>query len=164
MEDFSARDGQYVAEPEPDDRAYPFRLSARDAARVGQLFLNGGRWATSRSFPLLRQGRYNGLLLNEAWSSGIPLYVVGAAARILGTGRRLRVWLWRPEHCLCSIKATGGGADCRYPAECKRHQNKSLHGTIAIDCCCSSMNRPALECHFAPSRNRPVLCRGITPP
>lgn len=121
-----------------------------------------GRQADRSRF--LGQGRYNGLLLNKAWSSGIPLYVVGAAARILGTGRRLRVWLWRPEHCLCSIKATGGGADCRSPAECKRHQNKSLHGSIAIDCCCRSMNRPALECHFAPSRNRPVLCRGITPP
>jgi CubicO group peptidase (beta-lactamase class C family) len=44
MEDFSARDGQYVTEPQSIHQAYPFSLSARDAARFGLLFLNGGQW------------------------------------------------------------------------------------------------------------------------
>ncbi|WP_230980479.1 serine hydrolase domain-containing protein [Oryzicola mucosus] len=37
MQDFSARDGSYVSERHSNHPAYPFRLSARDAARFGQL-------------------------------------------------------------------------------------------------------------------------------
>jgi CubicO group peptidase (beta-lactamase class C family) len=44
MEDFLARDGKYVTEPQSIHQAYPFSLSARDAARFGLLFLNGGQW------------------------------------------------------------------------------------------------------------------------
>lgn len=45
MEDFKARDGGYVTERQSEHPAYPFRLSARDAARFGQLYLDGGRWS-----------------------------------------------------------------------------------------------------------------------
>ncbi|MDI6028398.1 serine hydrolase [Corticibacterium sp. UT-5YL-CI-8] len=51
MEDFSARDGRYVAERQSEHSAYPFSLSARDAARFGQLFLNGGRWEGKQVIP-----------------------------------------------------------------------------------------------------------------
>ena len=51
MEDFSARDGQYVAEAQSEHPAYPFTMSARDAARFGQLFLNGGRWGGKQIVP-----------------------------------------------------------------------------------------------------------------
>jgi len=51
MEDFSARDGRYVFEELSQYPAYPFHLSARDAARFGQLFLNGGRWADRQIVP-----------------------------------------------------------------------------------------------------------------
>jgi CubicO group peptidase (beta-lactamase class C family) len=44
MDDFSTKDGRYAAEKLSQHPAYPFNLSARDAARFGQLFLNGGRW------------------------------------------------------------------------------------------------------------------------
>jgi len=44
MEDFSARHGRYIAERQSEHPAYPFSLSARDVARFGQLFLDGGRW------------------------------------------------------------------------------------------------------------------------
>jgi len=51
MEDFSAKDGGYVTEKLSEHPAYPFRLSARDAARFGQLFLDGGRWGDAQIVP-----------------------------------------------------------------------------------------------------------------
>lgn len=51
MEDFKARDGRYVVERQSDHPAYPFHLSARDAARFGQLYLNGGRWSGRQVIP-----------------------------------------------------------------------------------------------------------------
>ncbi|MFK8250769.1 serine hydrolase domain-containing protein [Ancylobacter terrae] len=44
MRDFSAADGRYVREAVSEHPAYPFRLSTRDAARFGQLYLQRGRW------------------------------------------------------------------------------------------------------------------------
>lgn len=51
MEDFSAKDGRYALETLSEHPAYPFRLSARDAARFGQLFLNGGVWGNKQVIP-----------------------------------------------------------------------------------------------------------------
>ncbi len=51
MEDFSPGDGRYVSEDFSRHPAYPFNLSARDAARFGQLFLNGGRWGDRQILP-----------------------------------------------------------------------------------------------------------------
>ncbi|MBN7809011.1 serine hydrolase [Agrobacterium rosae] len=51
MQDFSARDGRYVSEQHSIHPAYPFRLSARDAARFGQLYLDGGRWNGRQVIP-----------------------------------------------------------------------------------------------------------------
>ncbi|MHC4180480.1 MAG: serine hydrolase domain-containing protein, partial [Planctomycetota bacterium] len=45
MEDFRLQDTYYHLEPEHSIHpAYPFRMSARDMARFGLLFLRGGRW------------------------------------------------------------------------------------------------------------------------
>lgn len=51
MQDFSARDGSYSLENSSIHPAYPFRLSARDAARFGQLYLDAGRWNGRQVIP-----------------------------------------------------------------------------------------------------------------
>lgn len=51
MQDFSAHDGTYVSERHSIHPAYPFRLTARDAARFGQLFLDGGQWNGRQVIP-----------------------------------------------------------------------------------------------------------------
>lgn len=51
MEDFSAKDGRYALEKLSEHPAYPVRLSARDAARFGQLFLNDGKWGAKQIIP-----------------------------------------------------------------------------------------------------------------
>ena len=44
MQDFTAKDGDYVTGPHSMHRAYPFRISARDLARFGLLALHRGTW------------------------------------------------------------------------------------------------------------------------
>jgi len=45
MQDYRVRDGYYHLEPQHSIHpAYPFRMSARDMARFGLLYLRGGRW------------------------------------------------------------------------------------------------------------------------
>jgi CubicO group peptidase (beta-lactamase class C family) len=55
MEDFrynaDARDGGYVDLERSIHRAYPFRLTARDLARFGLLYLRDGRWGSRQVVP-----------------------------------------------------------------------------------------------------------------
>jgi CubicO group peptidase (beta-lactamase class C family)/poly(3-hydroxybutyrate) depolymerase len=55
MQDFrydaGRRDGEYVSFDASVHRGYPFRMSARDLARFGLLFLRGGRWKDQQVVP-----------------------------------------------------------------------------------------------------------------
>lgn len=51
MEDYESSDGEYVGGDDSIHPAYPFRISARDLARFGLLFLRGGQWRGEQVVP-----------------------------------------------------------------------------------------------------------------
>lgn len=51
MEDFWPGDGKYVTGRDSIHRAYPFRMTARDMARFGLLFLREGNWRGKQIVP-----------------------------------------------------------------------------------------------------------------
>lgn len=51
MQDFEPSDGHYVTGEDSIHRAYPFRMTARDLARFGLLYLRGGEWKGKQVVP-----------------------------------------------------------------------------------------------------------------
>ncbi|MBL8174382.1 MAG: serine hydrolase [Bryobacterales bacterium] len=51
MEHFTERDGAYTKGEDSIHPAYPFKMSARDLARFGLLFLNNGKWNGKQVVP-----------------------------------------------------------------------------------------------------------------
>jgi CubicO group peptidase (beta-lactamase class C family) len=51
MQDFEVADGTYVTGADSVHPAYPFRMTARDMARFGLLFLREGRWEGKQIIP-----------------------------------------------------------------------------------------------------------------
>jgi CubicO group peptidase (beta-lactamase class C family) len=51
MEDFKVEDVEYVRGPDSIHPAYPFRMTARDMARFGLLFLRNGEWRGRQVIP-----------------------------------------------------------------------------------------------------------------
>lgn len=51
MQDYEVADGEYVTGEDSVHRAYPFRLTARDLARFGLLYLRGGQWNGQQVVP-----------------------------------------------------------------------------------------------------------------
>jgi CubicO group peptidase (beta-lactamase class C family) len=51
MQDYTIDDGQYFTGPDSVYAAYPFRLTARDMARFGLLFLRQGAWRGNQVVP-----------------------------------------------------------------------------------------------------------------
>ncbi len=52
MEDFEVADGKYVTGADSIHRAYPFRMTARDLARFGLLYLRDGQWKGTQVVPV----------------------------------------------------------------------------------------------------------------
>ncbi len=51
MESYQVEDGEYYTGPDSIHPAYPFRMTARDMARFGLLFLRNGRWGERQVVP-----------------------------------------------------------------------------------------------------------------
>ncbi len=51
MQDWRAEDGTYFTGEQSVHAAYPMRMSARDLARFGLLYLRGGQWAGKQVVP-----------------------------------------------------------------------------------------------------------------
>ena len=51
MQDFTAADGRYVSHPASIHPAYHMNFTARDLARFGWLYFNGGRWGDRQIVP-----------------------------------------------------------------------------------------------------------------
>jgi CubicO group peptidase (beta-lactamase class C family) len=51
MEDYNFAEQEYVTGPDSVHRAYPFRMSARDMARFGLLYLRSGTWCGTKVVP-----------------------------------------------------------------------------------------------------------------
>jgi CubicO group peptidase (beta-lactamase class C family) len=51
MQDYRAADGVYGVEGESEHPVYAFRVSARDLARFGLLYLHSGRWRDTQLIP-----------------------------------------------------------------------------------------------------------------
>jgi len=95
MEDFAAKSCRYHREPSSIHEAYLFEISARDMARFGLLFANGGRWNGKQVVP-------------EAW--------VGESTRAYsetdrpGRGYGYLWWTIAPEHAgAATVLASGWG-------------------------------------------------------
>jgi CubicO group peptidase (beta-lactamase class C family) len=114
MEDFSSDDGKFVFEPSSDYPAYTFRLTARDLARFGWLFLNRGMWSGTRIVPADWVDEATNLGHTRTFLS-IMVSLVGLAVRGRGPVSCVRrelqgAWVWRPGLGGCSPFAPSGGA------------------------------------------------------
>ena len=82
MQDYRARDGYYHYELEKSEHpAYPFRMSARDMARYGLLYLNEGNWDGQRilSEEWVAASRFRHSELGETRGYGYMWWIDGSA-------------------------------------------------------------------------------------
>ncbi len=96
MQDFRRRDGYYSHEPEQSTHpAYIFRMSARDLARFGLLYLNKGQWDDSR-------------ILSEGWVTRSTSKQIDAN-RSMGYGYLWWVYKEKPYSKMKMYAALGVG-------------------------------------------------------
>ncbi|UCG33441.1 MAG: serine hydrolase [Phycisphaerales bacterium] len=99
MQDFRVRDGYYHYERDKSIHpAYPFRMSARDMARFGLLFLNKGEWDGRR-------------ILSEEWVADSTTSY-SDTGRGLGYGYMWWIALMEPFAGLGTYAARGVGEQC----------------------------------------------------
>lgn len=96
MQDFRRRDGYYSHQPEQSTHpAYIFRMSARDLARFGLLYLNKGQWDVSR-------------ILSEGWIKRSTSMQIDAN-RSMGYGYLWWVYKEKPYSTMKMYAALGVG-------------------------------------------------------
>jgi CubicO group peptidase (beta-lactamase class C family) len=112
MQDFTPADGRYISQDVSLYPAYLFHLSARDMARFGQLYLDGGNWNGSQVVPAewVQQSTTLKAMTTEPplggygylwWTLPPDSYGAGAAAAIGNGGQFITVL---PAHGLVVVQ------------------------------------------------------------
>ena len=97
MEDFRPTDGHYHHGPESRHPVYKLRMSARDLARVGLLYLRGGRWGAKQIVPEDWVHESTRVHSDLGGGQGYGYLWWSAAAQAGGESLSMR--------CLCSMRA-----------------------------------------------------------
>ena len=106
MEDFRLMDTYYHLEAEHSKYpAYPFRMSARDMARFGQLFLQNGRWQNQQIIP-------------EVWvEESTQTYSKNTRSKGRGYGYLWWTGIYGKKHKNYSAQGVGNQAIIVYPKD-----------------------------------------------
>ncbi len=132
MQDFTPADTTYVTGPDSVYAAYPFRLTARDMARFGLLFLRDGEWKGQQVVPAAWVRERYDLVLGRGRIGWLRLPVVDCREREAPPGRessrRQLLGAWRrrtlhPGH-------PGRGPGDRPPGEHRHPRQLGLLGGI----------------------------------
>ncbi len=104
MEDFDAKDGRYVRVPQSRHEGYPFKLTARDAARFGAHPRSARSWGGRQIIPAtwIPQSLYPSSDTDRGELGYDVLVVVARRAFRAGCGVRCRVW--RAVHRGCCLR------------------------------------------------------------
>lgn len=135
MEDFSARDGRYVADRQSEHSAYPF------SQRQGRCSF---RRAFSRWRPMGRKADRAGLFFEGIKQPLIPAPIGEAWDMAISGGRSTRKCLAPPlrSHQGMAVKpspAPGGRAGRRFWAERQGCANQPFHQSVAAACRCCAL-------------------------
>ena len=93
MQDYRPQDGHHLKSKVSAHSAYPFRMSARDLARFGLLFLRSGRWRAAGVVP----------------SSWVTESTTGYSQTHLGTGYGYMWWTGYPDRRVEIMDLPPGG-------------------------------------------------------
>ncbi|HEY4251654.1 MAG TPA: serine hydrolase [Roseomonas sp.] len=93
MQDYRPSDGWHLRGAASEHAAYPFRMSARDLARFGLLYLRGGRWRDRQVVP-------------AAW---VRESTTGWSETYLGSGYGYLWWTGFPDRRVAIMNLAPGG-------------------------------------------------------
>ena len=131
MQDFKISDGKYISGTESIHRVYAFRLSARDLARFGLLYLRNGKWKADQIVPhrWVREstatasdiglGRGYGYMWRTAVKGGLAPNVHLSEHCFFHSGAGLHYLIVIPKINLVIVHRVSTDADGPYP---RQHQ------------------------------------------
>jgi CubicO group peptidase (beta-lactamase class C family) len=127
MQDFDVRDGKYVGGPDSVHRVYAFRMSARDLARFGWLYLKKGRWRERQIVPAawvaastavhsdIGRGRGYGYMWRTAVDGGLAPNVNLTDPCFYHSGAGIHFLIVMPAHELVIVHRVATDAPGPYP-------------------------------------------------